>query len=99
MAWTREAIAVPGEEPDLKFLRDAKADVAPHLDLWLRSNLLAVTEWLWTVSWMSQLNERAWATSSQLENRLEAAFFADADGPNADLFSRSVELVRALRAL
>ena len=99
MAWTRQAIARPGDEPDLHFLSEAKADVAPHLDLWLRSNLLAVTEWLWTVSWMSQPNERRWAVSSQLENRLETAFFNNPDGENADLFSRSIELVRALRAL
>ncbi len=99
LIWTREAIAQPGKEPDLYSLSQAKVDVAPHLDLWLRSNLLAVAEWLWTVSWMSQPNERRWATSSQLENRLETAFFANPNGENADLFSRSIELIRSLRAL
>ena len=99
LSWTREAIARPGVEPDLHFLSEAKADIAPHLDLWLRSNPLAVAEWLWTVSWMSQPNERLWATSSQLENWLETAFFNNPDGEHAQLFSRSIELIRSLRAL
>ena len=98
LTWTREEIA-GGGEPDLHFLNEAGEDLTPHLDLWLRSNLLSVARWLWTINWLSQQNERSWAVSSPLERRLETAFFANPDGQNAELFSRSIELVRSLRAL
>lgn len=80
-----------------EFLSDAKvAEI--YLEIWLDSNLPQLARWLWTENWHQYKLERDWIVSSRLENELEAAFFADADGPNAELFSRSVEQVRSLRA-
>ncbi len=82
----------------LEFLFDAE-EPAIYLELWLDVNLPQLARWLWTENWHEYKIERRWIVSSHLENELEAAFFADADGPNAELFSRSIELVRSLRAM
>ncbi len=99
LAWTREALAKYGGEPPLDFLIKVGEDLAPHLELWLDADLPALARWLWMVNWPDTPTAQHWATSSRLENELEAAFFADSDGPNAELYSRSIELVRSLRAL
>lgn len=99
LAWTREDVAKYGGEPCFQFLVEIGEDLAPHLDLWLDANLLALTIWLWKIDWHNHQSGLRWAVSSRLKDALEAAFFADPDGPDTELFSRSVELVRSLRAL
>ena len=99
LAWTNEALARYGGEIPLRFLAEIDEDLAPYLDLWLDADLSAVAHWLWIVNWPEVSGAQIWVTSSQLENRLEAAFFANPDGDNAELFSRSIELIRSLRAL
>lgn len=99
LAWTREDVTNYGGEPSFDFLIGIGKDLAPHLELWLAANLPSVAQWLWTVNWNDAKGAQDWVASSRLESELEAAFFADPDGPNAELFSRSVELVRSLRAL
>ena len=74
-------------------------DVAAYLEPWLDCNLPQLARWLWLEDLDRHQGAQNWVASSRLENELEAAFFADADGPNAELFSRSIELVRSLRAL
>ena len=98
LGWTREDVAKYGGEPSLQFLIEVGEDLAPHLEVWLDADLPRFARWLWTVNWTEMPSAQDWAVSSRLEISLEAAFFSDADGPNAELFSRSIELVRALRA-
>lgn len=99
LAWTNEALATYGSEPPLDFLIKIGEDLAPHLELWLDADLPALSRWLWTVNWPEVPGAQNWATSSRLESELEAAFFANPDSENDELFSRSVELVRSLRAI
>ena len=99
LAWTREDVAKYGGEPSFQFLIDIGEDLAPHLEAWLAADLLVFARWLWSANWPAMPGAQHWVASSRLESELEAAFFADADGPNAELFSRSIELVRSLRAL
>lgn len=82
----------------LHFLADV-GDVAAYLELWIEANLPQLARWLWIEDLPHHKGAREWIVSSRLENELENAFFADADGPNAELFSRSIELVRALRQM
>lgn len=82
----------------LHFLAEV-GDVATYLELWLDTNLPQLARWLWTEDLSYHKGAREWVTSSRLESELEAAFFADADGPNAELFSRSIELVRSLHKI
>ena len=82
----------------LRFLAEV-GDVAAYLELWLDTNLPQLARWLWMADLSSYHGAREWIVSSRLESELEAAFFADSDGENAELFSRSIELVRSLRAL
>ncbi len=82
----------------LEFLSGAE-EPAIYLELWLDVNLPQLARWLWTENWHQYKIERQWITASRLESELEAAFFADANGPNAELFSRSIELVRSLRQI
>ncbi len=79
-----------------EFVSDAQAPEI-YLEIWLDTNLPQLARWLWTENWHLYKIERQWITSSRLENELEYAFFAAAGGPNAELFSRSIELVRSLR--
>ncbi len=99
LAWTREDVESYGGEPPLEFLTEVGEDLAPHLELWLDANPIHLAQWLWKVNWNDSPSALRWAVSSRLESELEAAFFAAPDGPNAELFSRSVELVRSLRAV
>ena len=98
-AWTREDVAKYSGEPSLDFFIKIGEDVVPHLELWRAASLSALARWLWTANWAALPSARNWAVSSHLESELETAFFNNPDGENADLFSRSIELVRALRAL
>ena len=105
LAWTRQNVAGHGSKPPhynresaLEFLTEIGEDLAPHLEAWLDANAPALARWLWTVHWDANSSVREWAVSSRLESALEAAFFADPDGANAALFSRSIELVRSLKA-
>ena len=82
----------------LRFLAEI-GDVATYLEPWLDCNLPQLARWLWTENLREFPTAQNWVASSRLESELENAFFADADGPNAELFSRSIELVRSLRAL
>lgn len=82
----------------LHFLADI-GDVAAYLERWLDTNLPQLARWLWIEDLSHHKGARDWITSSRLESELEAAFFADADGPDAPLFSRSIELVRSLKAM
>ena len=107
--WPREKGNL-GEEGERLGLADFSADsellrflagigaAEPYLELWLNTNLPQLARWLWTENLQEHKAERHWLTTSRLESELEAAFFADAAGPNAELFSRSIELVRSLRA-
>ena len=70
-----------------------------YLELWLDTNLSQLARWLWIEDFHRYKTERQWVASSRLKTSLETAFFANPDGPNAELFSRSVELIRSLRAL
>ena len=99
LSWTRELLAQHSSEIPIDFLSEIGEDLAPYLELWLDKNLLGVSRWLWRINWADAKGAREWLTTSRLESELEAAFFADAEGPNAELFSRSIELIRSLRAL
>ena len=70
-----------------------------YLELWLDCNLPQLARWLWVEDLRERKVERGWITSSRLEASLEAAFFAAPDGKDAELFSRSVELIRSLRSM
>ena len=98
LAWTKEETQKYGGQPPLGFLKTIEENIAPHLELWLEVDLRGLAETLWTVDWSDEPNLLLWVVSSRLERELEAAFFVAPDGPNAELFSRSVELVRSLRA-
>ena len=74
-------------------------DVAAYLEPWLDCNLPQLARWLWIEDLSYHKGAQNWVASSRLESELEAAFFANPDGENAELFSRSIELVRSLRAL
>lgn len=82
----------------LHFLGEV-GEVATYMERWLDANLLQLARWLWTEDLSYYKGARVWITSSRLESELEAAFFADADGPDAELLSRSIELLRSLRAM
>ena len=98
LAWTREETQKYEGAPPLWFLQKIEEDIAPHLEIWLNADLLAIAQYLWEIDWPNNPDFRRWVVSSRLESELEAAFFVAPDGPNAELFSRSVELVRSLRA-
>ncbi len=74
-------------------------DAPLYLEFWLDTNLPQLARWLWLENLPSHKGARDWITSSRLENRLETAFFNNPDGEHAELFSRSIELIRSLRAL
>ena len=82
----------------LRFLGEI-GEAALYLELWLDCNLLQLARWLWSEDLRERKNARLWVVSSRLESEFEAAFFANPDGENAELFSRSIELIRSLRAL
>ncbi len=97
--WTREELAKHDGQIPLEFLLEVEDDLGLYLNLWVEERPLEVAQWLWIVDWNANENARHWAVEPNVEERLEAAFFAHPEGTGAALLSRTVELVRSLRAL
>ncbi len=98
-AWTRQAMAEHQGRIPLEFLLKVEDDLSRYLNIWLDARPLEVVRWLLTLDWSTAENVQKWATQQLVEERLELAFFANPEGEHAALFSRSIQLLRSLRAL
>lgn len=98
-AWTRQSLAEHRGEMPLEFLLKVEDDLSRYLDMWVEARPLEVAQWLGMVDWRKHEQARLWAAQPRVEERLESAFFANPEGLDAGLLSRTVELVRSLRAL
>lgn len=100
-AWTGAELAKRDGQIPLFFLLEVEDDLGRYLNHWVRARPLEVAQWLWTINLSEKTNKvkRHWATQQLVEERLEAAFFAHPEGEHAALFSRSIQLLRSLRAL
>lgn len=82
------------------FLSQLEEEVAPYLDPWLRARPLEVAQWVGAQNWMRvDLAITRWAIEPRVEERLEAAFWANPGGENSEVFSGATQLLRSVRAL
>ena len=82
------------------FLSQLEEEVAPYLDPWLRARPLEVAQWVGAQNWMRVGAALVrWVSLPRVEERLEAAFWANPDGDHAEVFSGVTLLLRSVRAL
>lgn len=92
--WTESALRDGEMEMFLDFLIGAEPDVSRYCDAWLRSNPLAVARYCWTISWINPNGFHEWAKRPHVRAKFEEMFFRNPDGEHAELFSRTVDLLR-----
>lgn len=82
------------------FLGQLEDDFAPYLTPWLRTRPLEVAQWVEAQNWRRVDPAIVlWAVEPRVEERLEAAFWANPDGEYAEVFSHAAQLLRSVRAL
>lgn len=98
--WGQARMRAGHMEGFIDFLGQLEEEVAPYLDPWLRTRPLEVAKWVGKQNWMRvETPIVRWATSARVEERMEAAFWANPDGENAEVFSGATQLLRSVRAL